>query len=467
MPTADPQGIAGTAPRNRRPPSAHDVLDAAADVLAGRDRAAVRVVLRRLLRDEHASLASGSSPRSVVQLAAALDDRLRAIAADAPRAVINASGVILHTNLGRAPWPDEAIDAAVSAARGYLFLELDADTGRRSARFPAVESHLVELTGAEAALAVNNNAAALALSLSVLAPGAGVVVARGELAEIGGGVRIPDIIRRAGARLVEVGTTNRTSLADYERALDDQPGGAVLRVHASNFRIEGFTHRPALDDLGRLAKAKAVPLVEDLGSGALLDTARFGVTHEPQPRESIEAGVDLVTFSGDKLLGGPQSGLIVGQAHLVERLRRDPLARAMRPDKVTLAALAATLALYRSGEAHTRVPVWRMIAEPVASLRRRADAMVGLIQEAGFEASVSRLVATLGGGSLPGERVESAGLSIRIDRPGRLHRALRVGEPAVIGRIHQAALILDLRTVLPEQDGSVVEALRRAGTSGT
>jgi L-seryl-tRNA(Ser) seleniumtransferase len=400
----------------------------------------------------------------VAQLAAALDDRIRAIA-DGPRAVINASGVILHTNLGRAPWPEEAIDAAVRAARGYLFLELDPDTGRRSARFPAVESHLIELTGADAALAVNNNAAALALSLSVLARRAGVVVSRGELAEIGGDVRIPDIIRRAGARLVEVGTTNRTSLADYERALDDQRVGAVLRVHASNFRIEGFTHRPALRDLGDLARARAVPLVEDLGSGALLDTARFGMAHEPLPRESIEAGADLVTFSGDKLLGGPQSGLIVGRSHLVARLRRDPLARAMRLDKVTLAALAATLALYRSGEAQTRIPIWRMIAEPVASLRRRAESMVGAIRDAGFEASVSRLVATLGGGSLPGEGIESAGLSIRIDRPGRLHRALRVGEPAVIARVHRSALILDLRTVLPNQDDALVDALRRAGAS--
>jgi L-seryl-tRNA(Ser) seleniumtransferase len=462
VPTSRSRDTSHDAPGARRPPSVHAILEVAAASVAGRDRAAVRSVLADLLTDERRLLSKGSRPQSAAELAAVLDDRLRALPFDAPMRVINASGVILHTNLGRAPWAREATDAAVRAAGGYLFLELDADSGRRAGRFPAVESHLVQLTGADAALVVNNNAAAVALCVSVLGRRAAVVVSRGELAEIGGGVRIPEIIRRAGARLVEVGTTNRTRLTDYERALDDHRVGALLRVHASNFRIEGFTERPALHELAELAQARGVPLVEDLGSGALVDTARFGIAHEPLPQESVAAGVDLVTFSGDKLLGGPQAGLIVGRAELVTRLRRDPLTRAVRPDKVTLAALSATLGLYRSGEAEAKIPIWRMIAAPMDELRRRAERLASALREARVAATVTTMQSTLGGGSLPGELLPSVGLSIGSQRPDRLHRALRIGEPAVIGRVQRGELLLDLRTVLPDQDDAVVQAVRHA-----
>src|SRR5258706_520770 len=285
---------------------------------------------------------------------------------------INATGVIIHTNLGRAPWPAAAIEAAVAVAGAYLLLELDRDSGRRGARFREVEDHLIALTGAEDALVTNNNAAAVALAVGLAGRGGGVVVGRGELVEIGGGVRVPEIIRRAGAKLIEVGTTNRTRAADFEPPLAEGRARLVLRVHPSNFRLEGFTETPDPSALADLAHSHGAIVVDDLGSGALLPTERYGLAHEPTPTERLAAGADLVSFSGDKLVGGPQAGLIVGRADLIARIRRDPLARAMRPDKVTLAGVAATLALYRAGRAEAEIPVWRMIAATVDTLQERA-----------------------------------------------------------------------------------------------
>jgi L-seryl-tRNA(Ser) seleniumtransferase len=375
--------------------------------------------------------------------------------------VVNATGVILHTNLGRAPWPEAAVDAATQAAAGYVFLELDRETGRRAARFDLAETHLVALTGAEAAMTVNNNAAALILSLAVAGRNRGVAVARGELAEIGGGVRIPEMIRRAGVRLIEVGTTNRTRAADYESAID-AGARAILRVHASNYRVEGFTERPGLVELVAIGRQRGIPVIEDLGSGALLDTRRFGLAHEPSPAESISAGVDLVTFSGDKLIGGPQSGLIVGRAEMIARLRRDPLARAARLDRVILAALAVTLGLYRSGEAAERIPVWRMIGAQHDDLRRRARRIVAAVVEGvRDQIDVEAVESTIGGGSLPGETLPSVALSLRLIRPDAVHRRLRAGNPALIGRVRDGRVLLDLRTVLPEEDPLVGDALSR------
>ena len=285
--------------------------------------------------------------------------------------MINATGVIVHTNLGRAPWPDAAIRAARAAAEGTLFLELDRETGRRGRRYREAEAHLVALTGAEDALIVVNNAAAVALAVGLAGRG-GVAVSRGELVEIGGGVRIPEIVRRAGAKLVEVGTTNRTRVSDFEEALADGRARLVLRVHQSNFSQAGFVEAPDAPALAAAAHRRGALVVDDLGSGALLDTAAFGLAHEPMPGERLADGADLVTFSGDKLVGGPQAGFIVGRADLVARLRKDPLARAMRPDKVLLAAIAATLALYRAGVATREIPVWRQIAAPVERLAARA-----------------------------------------------------------------------------------------------
>ena len=283
--------------------------------------------------------------------------------------MINATGVIVHTNLGRAPWPRAAIDAARAAAEGTIFLELDRATGRRGRRFRDAEAHLVALTGAEDALVVVNNAAAVALAVGLAGRG-GVAVSRGELVEIGGGVRIPEIVRRAGAKLVEVGTTNRTRVADFEEVLADGRARLVLRVHPSNFSQTGFVETPDAPALSAAAHRHGALVVDDLGSGALLDTAAFGLAHEPMPAERLADGADLVTFSGDKLVGGPQAGFVVGRADLVARLRKDPLARAMRPDKVLLAAVAATLALYRAGVAAREIPVWRQIVGQRGGPRR-------------------------------------------------------------------------------------------------
>ena len=374
-----------------------------------------------------------------------------------PVRVINATGVLVHTNLGRAPWPAAAMRAAGDAAEGTLFLELDRGTGRRGRRYREAEDHLVALTGAADALVLTNNAAALALAVGLAGRG-GVVVSRGELVEIGGGVRIPDIVRRAGARLIEVGTTNRTRVADFDEALADGRARVVLRVHPSNFRQEGFTESPDPHALADAAHAHGAILVDDLGSGALLDTAAFGLAHEPTPAERLADGADLVTFSGDKLVGGPQAGFVVGRADLVAKLRKDPLARAMRPDKAILAAVAATLALYRAGVATREVPVWRQLAAPVDELEARAEAVAARVPGA----HVVEVRSTVGGGSLPGETLPSRAVAIEAASPDRLLARLRAGSPAVVGRIEDGHALLDLRTVDPADDEALATALAAA-----
>jgi L-seryl-tRNA(Ser) seleniumtransferase len=446
-----------------RPPSVEHVLARARERLDGpRDHAAVLAVARAVVDDERERLdADGAQPADLDALAGDVVTRLDGFAGPlltAPPAVINATGVIVHTNLGRAPWPAAAADAAALLASGYGLLELDRDTGRRGARARIAEDHLVALTGAEDALVTNNNAAALALAVSLAGRG-GIVVSRGELVEIGGGVRIPDIIRRAGAKLIEVGTTNRTRAADFEAPLAEGRARAVLRVHPSNFTMSGFTESPDPAAVAELAHRHGAFVIDDLGSGALLDTAAYGLTHEPLPSERLAAGSDVVTFSGDKLVGGPQAGLVVGRAGLVGRMRRDPLARAMRPDKVTMAGVAFTLGLYRAGRATTDIPVWRMIATNVESLRERADALAARIGEA---ATVVEVRSTVGGGSLPGETLPSVALALGGGSSTRRLTALRRGDPAVIGRIEDDQVLLDLRTVDPAQDGDLAAAVERA-----
>ena len=442
-----------------RPPSV-DRLLAAVDA-PGRDRATVLAAARDVIADERAHLASNgrTPPRTVDELAEAVVARLAEAEgawADDLVSVINATGVIVHTNLGRAPWPREAIEAARAAATGPLLLELDRDTGRRGHRYRAAEEALIALTGAEDALVTNNNAAAVALAVGLAGRGGGVAVSRGELVEIGGGVRIPEIVRRAGARLIEVGTTNRTRTSDFEAAIVEGRAKVVLRVHRSNFRLEGFTEDPDAAELATLAHAHGAIVVDDLGSGALIDTADFGLAHEPMPPERLAAGADIVTFSGDKLVGGPQAGLIVGRADLVARLRKDPLARAMRPDKVTLAAVAATLALYRAGRAVLAIPIWRQIAASRDELERRATALAERVR-----GRVISVESTVGGGSLPGETLPSFGVAL--DGPADpLLTALRRGSPCVVGRIANGSVVLDLRTVEPERDGDLATAVNRA-----
>ena len=452
--------------RPMRPPSVDAILRAADGALAGRDHGAVVAEARAVVALERKRLADGGGPTDVKELAHELEDRMAALdggdASDARAPglvpVINATGVILHTNLGRAAWPKAAIDAAVRAATTPSLLELDAETGRRGRRFPAVEDEVIALTGAEAALVTNNNAAAVALAVG-LAERGGVVVSRGELVEIGGGVRIPEIVARAGARLIEVGTTNRTRVADFAAALADGKAKVVLRVHPSNFAQTGFVEAPDAAELGRVAHVAGAIVIDDLGSGALLGTEQFGLAHEPTPRERLEAGADLVTFSGDKLVGGPQAGIIAGRAELVERLRGDPLARAMRPDKVVLAALAATLRLYRAGTAQREIPIWRHIGTPAAELERRASDLAAAV---GSGLAAIQVTSTIGGGSLPGQTLPSWGVAITDGRSGRLLTALRAGTPAVIGRIEDDRVVIDLRTVDPADDAALAAAIRSA-----
>ena len=389
--------------------------------------------------------------RAVAKLA----DHAGGIDGSAPTPVLNATGVLIHTNLGRAPWPAVAAGTATALATQYLLLELDVETGKRGARARVAEDHLVALTGAEDAFVTNNNAAALVLAVGLVGRG-GIVVSRGELVEIGGGVRIPDIVRRAGATLIEVGTTNRTRAADFAGPLADGSARAVLRVHPSNFSMAGFTEAPDPREVAVLAHDHGAIVIDDLGSGALLDTAAYGLPHEPTPGERLATGSDLVTFSGDKLVGGPQAGLVVGKAPLVERLRRDPLARAMRPDKVTMAAMAHTLALYRAGH-QADIPIWAMLARPLDELEAAARRHAG---RDGWQAVPTR--ATIGGGALPGETVPSWGVAIEHGRPDALLRALRLDRPAVIGRIDDDRVILDLRTVDPERWDALFEVAARA-----
>ncbi len=424
------------------PPSVEQVLAAARGLVAeGTSHAALLDVARAVVDVERERLAAGGEPKRAEMLGEEASVRLASLTAPRLATAINATGVIIHTNLGRAPWPAVAIEAAVAAARDYLLLELDRDSGRRGARFREAEDHLIALTGAEDALVTNNNAAALALAVGLAGRGGGVVVGRGELVEIGGGVRIPEIIRRAGAKLIEVGTTNRTRAADFEPALTEGRARLVLRVHPSNFRQEGFTETPDPSALADLAHSHGAIVVDDLGSGALLPTERYGLAHEPTPTERLAAGADLVTFSGDKLVGGPQAGLIVGWAELIARIRRDPLARAMRPDKVALAAVGATLALYRAGRAEAEIPVWRMIAATPEALRERASAIAARVDD---RAEVVATEATVGGGSLPGETLPSFGVALA---------------PSVIGRIEAGRVILDLRTVDPGLDAELAAAI--------
>jgi L-seryl-tRNA(Ser) seleniumtransferase len=441
-----------------RPPSVDAVIAAARREVDGAvDHDALADAARWAVDGERERLASGAAPTTLERLARDALDRLAGLADVGLGSVINATGVIVHTNLGRAPWPEAAIEAAAAAARDYLLLELDRGTGRRGARFRTAEEHLIALTGAEDALVTNNNAAALALAVGLAGRGRGVAVSRGELVEIGGGVRIPEIVRRAGARLVEVGTTNRTRVADFAQPLGDGSATVIARIHPSNFRQEGFTEEPEAAALAALAHEHGAIVIDDLGSGALLPTERYGLAHEPMPSERLAAGSDVVTFSGDKLVGGPQAGLVVGRADLIARIRRDPLARAMRPDKIMLAGVAATLGLYRSGRAVTEVPVWRMIAAPLVDVAERAERVAAAVGQ-GAESIATE--ATVGGGSLPGETLPSRGVAIGGRRPQPLLDALRRGTPAVVGRIEADRVILDLRTVLPDRDDELAAAVR-------
>ena len=399
---------------------------------------AARAVLERA-REE---IRAGADPGDLGERLAV---ELRAVRAPSLRRVLNATGVIVHTNLGRAPLAEEAIAQVVETARGYSNLELDLSEGTRGSRQDHIAALLRRLTGADAALVVNNNAAAVLLALAALGEGREVVVSRGELIEIGDGFRIPDVLTRSGAKLVEVGTTNRTRAKDYEKAIRPETA-LLLRVHQSNFRVVGFTELPRLEELAAVARRHGLPLVDDQGSGALVE-----LPGEPTAKESLAAGADLVCFSGDKLLGGPQAGIVVGRADLVEQLRRHPLQRAMRADKLTLAALEGTLRLYL--DAPERIPVLRMLTQDVSTVRARAERLASLV-----DGTVEETVGRVGGGALPLAELPSFACAIEEGLVG----PLRQGTPPVIGVVRDGKLLLDCLTLADTEVDEVAAAVAAA-----
>lgn len=410
--------------------------------------------VREALEHARSRHAGGSALPDRHELEQQVHELLTSWTAPTLEPVINATGVILHTNLGRAPMSRAALAAALQVSGAYSNLEYDLKLGKRGSRLVHAEALLQHLTGAEAALVVNNNAAAVLLILTALARRRAVVIARSQLVEIGGGFRVPDVMRQSGARLLEIGTTNKIHLADYAEALGEAPA-LVLRAHRSNFRLIGFTSEPSLHEITALAHQSNVPVVDDLGSGSLIDTARFGLAHEPMVQESLAAGADLVCFSGDKLLGGPQAGIIIGRGELVARLKKHPLARAIRADKLCLAALTATLGHYLKDEAERQVPIWRMIATPLADLEARLEAW----KQAIGQGEVIGGESTIGGGSLPGETLPTYLLALSTTGPDRFLARLRQASPPVIARLENDRVVLDPRTVLPEQEQDLLTIL--------
>jgi L-seryl-tRNA(Ser) seleniumtransferase len=452
----------------RNLPSVNEVL-AAAPLARVADGARERVVsaVRTELADLRHRLTNGEAPEGVPtteQIASRTMERLEREGRPKLCPVINATGIVLHTNLGRAPLAEAAAEAARHAGAGYLNLELDLETGKRSSRQDAIRAWVCRLTGAESATAVNNNAAATVLVLRALCQGKEVVISRGQLIEIGGSFRIPEIMAVSGAVLREVGTTNITRLSDFERAVGPNTA-ALLRVHTSNYRVSGFTKTVELPDLVALGRRHNVPVIDDVGSGALIDFGRFGFRDEPLARDSIAAGADVVLFSGDKLLGGPQAGIIAGRKQWIARIEKDPLMRAFRLDKMTLASLEATLRIYLDEERALReVPVLRLLGAPQAELRRRAEALADRLRPlpgaAGVE--VRQDVAFVGGGSLPDQPMPAWVVEIVAEglSDAALAHRLRTGTPAVMGRLRDGRLVLDMRTVFPEQEAALVDAVR-------
>jgi L-seryl-tRNA(Ser) seleniumtransferase len=423
-------------------------------LVAGAIRAELEVARGQVMAGQPAPAADALAQAAMARLSVEVRPSLQP--------VINATGVIIHTNLGRALLSQQAREAMLQAASTYSNLEYSLEAGLRGSRYVHAADLLCRLSGAEAAVVVNNNAGAVILALTALARGRDVIISRGQLVEIGGGFRIPEIMAQSGANLVEVGTTNRTYVHDYEQAIDPDRRGMLLTVHYSNYQITGFTSQPSLAELSELSRRYQVPLMEDLGSGTLLDTASFGLAHEPTIQESLAAGAEIVTASGDKLLGGPQAGLIFGKTDLIARLKKHPLIRALRVDKTTLAALQATLLAYLENKATEEIPVWRMISANIDDLARRAQgwqAALHRISQADTSLQVRDSDSTVGGGSLPGQTLPTKALSISVASVDALAEKLRQADPPVIARIEDDLLLLDPRTVLPEQDKTLISVL--------
>ena len=420
-----------------------------------------RTLVVAAIRETLSELRVNAGDATNNQLAAAIAERVEQSALPSLRPVFNATGIILHTNLGRAPLANAAIEAVLGVAGGYSNLEYDLDAGRRGTRYSHCVSLLRELTGAEDAIVVNNGAAALVVALSALARGREVIVSRGELVEIGGSFRVPDIMGRSGATLVEVGTTNRTHLDDYVRAITPRTG-AIAKIHRSNFTIEGFVADVGVGDLVPVAGEHDIPIIHDLGSGLLIPLDEFGLSGEPTAREALDAGATVVLMSGDKLLGGPQAGIAVGKAHAIARLKKDPFARAMRVDKMTIAALGATLQLYRDPErAVAEIPTLAMITAPAAEVSERAAKLAGTLRDSNIDAEVVTTSASVGAGAFPTRDIPSSGVALSGDAAA-LERKLRSGSPPVIGRIADDRVVLDLRSVPAAHDTELTSAILRA-----
>jgi L-seryl-tRNA(Ser) seleniumtransferase len=428
--------------------------ESVSDLISTFGRPLTLEAIRSMLEATRKSIQQGGSLPSDESLVTGAREKLESWVASTLHSVINATGVIIHTNLGRAPLSQEARKAVLEAAASYNTLEFNLDRGVRGKREQHCEAWLCRLTGAEAALVVNNNAGAVLLALTALAKRRPVLISRSQLIEIGGGFRIPDVMKQSGGKLVEVGTTNRTHLRDYEAAIEERTA-LILHAHHSNFRIIGFTTEPSLADLVDLGNRHGIPVLHDLGSGALLDTALFGLGHEPTVQESLQDGAAIVAFSGDKLLGGPQAGILLGKKELIDKLKKHPLARAIRPDKLCLAALAITLLHYLKDEALEKIPIWKMISIPPDVLKKRTQAWA---DQLGYgEVIPSR--STVGGGSLPEETLPTWALALDTDKPNNLSKRLRLETPAIITRIEEDRVLLDPRTVLPEQEEMLLQVL--------
>ena len=451
----------------RNLPSVEQILqtEVAAQLIARFGRSLTLDAIRFVLDETRARFKSGGITvlPSIDLILAQTESTLTAWTKPTLIPVINASGVILHTNLGRAPMSNAAIHAMDLVSRGYSTLEYDLDKGQRGSRSIHAESLLQKLTGAESAFIVNNNAAAVLLVLSALANKKRVVISRSQLVEIGGGFRVPDVMKQSGAKLAEVGTTNKVHISDYEEALIEATG-LVMHAHRSNFKLVGFTEEPELNEIVAAAHGFGVPVVDDLGSGALYDTAKYGLAHEATVQESMQAGVDIVCFSGDKLLGGPQAGIIIGKADLIAKIKKHPLARAVRADKTCLAGLSATLLHYLKDEAEREVPILKMMSLTLKQVRGRAEAWAAELGH-GFalsnvEVSVVEGESTVGGGSLPGESMPTFLLSLEVKSAEKFLRGLRRNNPPVIARTENDKVLLDPRTVLPEQEGALLVGLK-------
>lgn len=444
-------------------PSVDSVLQTktAAELVAVYGRSLTLEAIRQEMEEIRQDYATSKTVPQRAALLDAVQMRLEEWVTPSLVAVINATGVVLHTNLGRAPLSRSALEMMAGVSAGYSTLEFDLDKGKRGSRTLHAENLLQRITGAEAALVVNNNASAVMLALSALAKRKRVVISRSQLVEIGGGFRVPDVMRQSGAKLVEVGTTNRVHLRDYEAALTEQPAALIMQAHHSNFQIVGFTSEPELKDLADLAHQNEIFLLDDLGSGALLDTANFGLAHEPTVQESLAAGADVVCFSGDKLLGGPQAGIIVGKADLLKKMKKHPFARAIRADKLCLSALSATLLHYLKDEAEREIPIWQMISQPVEQVHKRAAYWVSVLQQGEVIPGKS----TVGGGSLPEEEMDTYLIALDVRHPDRFLATLRTMNPPIIARVKADKVVLDPRTVLAEQEDALLVGLQNALTA--